>query len=162
MARAFVIASCSAALLSASAPSCAPRLKAPVFGAHPTADCATAVPSPPPEPAQVDEVTRPTDPREVWVDGYWVWRNRRWDWEKGSWQLPPPGGYYARPALIRIPVAVYGEGDGGSGRALKGYAMALMAYPGHWHLQSGEVVPRQGQTPPAPDAGSAVVAPAAP
>jgi len=160
MARAAVIALGAAALCLSAA--CTARLRAPVFGAHPTADCATAVPSTPPEAVQVDEVSRPNDPREVWVDGYWTWRNRRWVWEKGSWQLPPPGSYYARPALIRIQVPVYGEGDGGGAGVLQGYAMALMAYPGHWHLRSGEVARMPGQENPAPDAGSGPAAPAAP
>ena len=150
MARAVLIYALAAALSLAVATACSSRLRSAPLGAHPTADCATAVPSPPPEPVQVDEIGQPSDPRQVWVDGHWAWKNRRWHWEKGSWQLPPPGGFYARPALVRVPVAVYS--GTGRDRVLKGYAMALMAYPGHWHLPSGQVAAPPPLLPP--DAGS--------
>jgi hypothetical protein len=45
--------------------------------------------------------------------------------------LAPAGAWYARPVLVRIPIGVYDESDGGTGSTLKGYSLKLMFIPGH-------------------------------
>jgi hypothetical protein len=143
MARAVVLGLwlAAAAALGAAAVACASRLNAPSYGPHTSSDTVLDVPSPPPEPVQVEDIEPSPDPRAVWIDGSWVWRTRRWVWTAGSWQLPPAGAYYARPSLIRLPVAIYDPPDGGVPPAMRGYAMSWMYIPGHWHLPNGTVVP---------------------
>ena len=81
---------------------------------------------------------QPSD-ESVWVDGRWHWAGRRWVWVPGTWEIPPPGSYYAPPAIVRIPVPVYGTDDGGGRQVVKGYGMTLMFIPGHWHLEDGGI-----------------------
>ncbi|MBI5538149.1 MAG: YXWGXW repeat-containing protein [Deltaproteobacteria bacterium] len=138
------------ALATLIAAACSSRLKTPAYGPHTAADMPVEVSSPPPEEVHVDEVQPSPDPRAVWVDGSWVWGARRWKWQEGAWVLAPPGAWYARPALVRIPVGVYEESDGGTGSTLKGYSLKLMYIPGHWHMPSGGVVASPAPLPAAP------------
>jgi hypothetical protein len=107
-------------------------------------DVPVEVPSPPPESVRIDDIYPSSDPRAVWVDGSWTWQGQRWSWKAGSWQIAPDKSYYSRSALVRIPVAVYDNSQGGAQQNLKGYAIRLMFIPGHWHQRSGGVVQAQG------------------
>lgn len=142
-------------LPAATTSSCSARLHCPEQGPHTSVDIPVEVSSPPPEAVHLEEVTTSADSRAVWVDGTWVWKARHWVWEDGTWQLPPMGAYYARPALVRIPVTVYEDSDGGTEQRLKGYAMRLMFIPGHWHQRTGAVVQGQIATPPPTSSGLA-------
>jgi len=31
-------------------------------------------------------------PNDVWVAGYWTWRNSQYQWMVGQWVLPPNSG----------------------------------------------------------------------
>ena len=97
------------------------------------------VPKPPPEPVRVEFIGDQPEAGTVWIDGHWHWSARRWVWRPGTWAWPPSEGYYAPPALVRIPVPVY-EGDAGTNRTLRGYGMTLMYLPGHFHVPDGGIV----------------------
>ena len=140
MARTVLIGSAAWLLACAAVVACGSRLKVPEYGAHTSLDQPIEVPSPPPEPVQVEDIYASPDPRAVWIDGSWTWRGRRWEWSAGSWQIPPAQAYYSRPALIPLPVAVYDEPEGGAVGRMRGYAMRWMYIPGHWHLRSGGIV----------------------
>ncbi|HQP35526.1 MAG TPA: hypothetical protein PLI95_10110 [Polyangiaceae bacterium] len=129
----------SAALASACASACSTALPQPPLGPHNDLDTWVYVHEEPPEPAQVEEIPASPDPRAVWIDGSWDWKGKRWVWKQGSWQLPPPGAYYARPVLKGIPTAQYETPKPGQGGQLLGYTLTLMYNPGHWHLP-GRVV----------------------
>jgi len=96
----------------------------------------------PPEPTRVEHLPPRPSEDAVWIDGRWSWAGRRWVWIPGSWEVPPGGGYYAPPAIVRIPVPVYE--DGGTEKVLRGYGMTLMFIPGHWHLADGGIAPVAG------------------
>lgn len=109
--------------LAFSLSGCSSGLPVPPRGPH-TSDEAMVVPYPPP-PARV-EVVPPPPPElagAVWVDGEWQWRGRRWVWQRGLWEVPYPGSYYAPSATVRL-------ADG-----------RLMWFAGRWHF------------PPAPGEG---------
>jgi hypothetical protein len=80
--------------------SCTPALPVPRVGPH-VGEVPTIVPFPPP-PAQPEVIpARPKEKGSVWVDGEWQWKGRRWVWQRGSWQVPYPGSYWAPGVTIR-------------------------------------------------------------
>jgi hypothetical protein len=91
------------------------RLPVPPNGPH-VDETPTLVPYPPP-PARVEII--PDPPKEmknpVWIDGEWQWKGRRWVWQRGQWEMPLPGGYYAPSATVAL-------SDG-----------TLAWFPGKWH-----------------------------
>ena len=42
----------------------------------------------PPVP-QVDVVIAQPSPNDVWLAGYWTWRDNQYEWMAGHWELPP-------------------------------------------------------------------------
>ena len=85
-----------------STPSCSKSLPVPTTGSH-AGDEPTVVPYPPP-PARVEVVPPPPPALKgaVWIDGEWQWKGRRWVWQRGQWEVPYPGAYYAPSATVRL------------------------------------------------------------
>jgi hypothetical protein len=44
----------------------------------------------------------PSQPGEVWIEGYWGWSGNDWTWVDGHWELPPqPGAIWVSPQMGR-------------------------------------------------------------
>lgn len=134
MSRGLAAAFGGAGLALLWAGSCAPSTPVPPVGPHTSADTPVIV-STMPDTVHIETVPPSPGGGAVWVDGSWKWVGRRWVWQDGSWQRAPAGAYYARPSLVRLPVPVFDEADGG-GQPI-GYGMQLLFIPGHWHLPDG-------------------------
>jgi hypothetical protein len=42
-----------------------------------------------PPALQQEVVLAQPSPSDVWIAGYWSWRNSRYEWIAGHWELPP-------------------------------------------------------------------------
>lgn len=129
---------CVAALLAlgASAAGCRSALPVPPTGPH-EGDEPIIVPYPPP-PGRVQVIHRPEKEGMVWIDGEWHWKGRRWIWVDGRWEIPPAGGYYARPRIV-------GLADG-----------RIAWFPGDWHVPRKPGAKEPGESgEPAKPGGSA-------
>lgn len=80
-------------------PGCGPLVRRPPYAAQP-ADALVQVWSPPP-PARVEIVPAEPAPRDVWVDGEWIWRRSQWAWLPGRWVAPPPGLQFSPWVFVR-------------------------------------------------------------
>lgn len=128
-----------AASLVAQAAGCGPLTPVPPLGPHAEqGDSFLQVPRMP-GPVRMEKLEPAPRDGAVWIDGYWNWSGRRWVWRPGVWALRPTGAYYAAPEIVRLPVPVYAHT--GKDRHLRGYDMALLYRPGHWHLPDGSIVP---------------------
>lgn len=45
-------------------------------------------PTGPPPPPRKEKRPPSPGPGAVWVDGYWIWGNKRWNWFMGWWRMP--------------------------------------------------------------------------
>ncbi len=45
----------------------------------------------PPAPLQDTMLPQPS-PQDVWIPGYWAWRNNQQQWIAGHWEIPPHSG----------------------------------------------------------------------
>ena len=52
---------------------------------------------PPPAPLHDTQVPQPS-PEDVWIPGYWAWRNNQQQWIPGHWAVPPHPGATWVPA----------------------------------------------------------------
>jgi hypothetical protein len=100
VAGAFVFAGCSHRPIIVQTP--APTvIQAPASAAAPVA--ATTPPplivvnQPPPAPLQETQSPQPS-PQDVWIPGYWAWRNNQQQWIPGHWEVPPHPGATWIPA----------------------------------------------------------------
>jgi hypothetical protein len=56
--------------------------------ATPSAAGTVIVPEAPPPPrSEVEQPRSSSD--QVWVAGYWAWRDNRYEWVAGHWEVPP-------------------------------------------------------------------------
>lgn len=51
----------------------------------------------PPAPLQDTMAPQPS-PQDVWIPGYWAWRNNQQQWIQGHWEIPPHPGATWVPA----------------------------------------------------------------
>ncbi len=118
--RALLVTACVLAVASLG---CAARLPTPPTGPH-VAEEPVVVPYPPP-PGHAEII--PTQPpgltTSVWIDGEWQWRGRRWVWQRGQWEMPYPGAYYAPPTTVAL-------SDG-----------TIAWFAGHWHQPPKSATP---------------------
>jgi hypothetical protein len=45
-----------------------------------------------PPPVQSDVALARPGPKDVWLAGYWTWRDARYQWMTAHWELPPSSG----------------------------------------------------------------------
>ena len=128
-----------AASAAGAVAACSAVTPVPVTGSHADEGDSFLRVTKPPEPVRIEVIGPRPSKAAVWIDGYWHWSGRRWVWRDGVWTVPPEGAYYAPPEIVRLPVPVYG--DAGTERQLRGYGMALLYRPGHWHMPDGKIAP---------------------
>jgi hypothetical protein len=118
-------------IAAALALACASSLPAPETRAHPL-DATNRIEVPYPPPAARVEIV-PPKPREgaVWVDGEWSWQGKQWTWELGGWVMPPAKAYFSPWIALRL-------ADG-----------KLVFWPGAWHKEDGQILPKPVPLAPA-------------
>jgi hypothetical protein len=45
-----------------------------------------------PPPIRVERAGRPPSRNHLWLEGHWMYRDRRYVWERGHWEAPPHRG----------------------------------------------------------------------
>jgi hypothetical protein len=63
--------------------------------ASPAADYTPTIVTVPPPTPQVEVITAPPRQNQVWISGYWRWRNGRHAWVPGHWQNARAGYFWA-------------------------------------------------------------------
>jgi hypothetical protein len=75
-----------------------PGYPAYVANSNTTPVVSTTVVTQAPPAMQTDAVVSQPNPQDVWLAGYWSWRNEQYEWVAGHWEMPPgPSSVWVAP-----------------------------------------------------------------